>query len=61
MEEQIRTLFGVKRLGRPIHLVDILLAQRKFILRSLDGYKEKFTPTGEFVKYYANSNSTMLP
>jgi hypothetical protein len=64
MEEEIRTLFGVKRLGRPIHLADIPLGQRKFILRSLDGYKEKFTPTGEFVKSKARvfaDGSKQLP
>jgi len=64
MEEEIKTLFGVKRLGRPIHLADIPLSQRKFILRSLDGYKEKFTPTGEFVKSKARvfaDGSKQLP
>jgi hypothetical protein len=30
MEEEVRMLFGVKRLGRPVHLADIPLAERKF-------------------------------
>jgi hypothetical protein len=64
MEEEIKMLFGVKRLGRPVRLADIPHDQRKFILRSLDGYKEKFTPTGEFVKSKARvfaDGSKQLP
>jgi hypothetical protein len=40
MEEKVRMLFDVKRLVRPVHLADNPLAERKLVLRNLDGYKE---------------------
>jgi hypothetical protein len=50
MEEEVKMLFGVKHLGKPIHLKDIPISDRKFILHSLDGYKEKFQTDGKWIK-----------
>jgi hypothetical protein len=50
MESEVRMLFGTKKLGRPVLFADIPLGNRKFILRNLDGYKEKFSPDGVFTK-----------
>ena len=47
---EIKSLFADKHLGRPVSYADIPLSERKFILRSLDGYKEKYGPDGEWVK-----------
>jgi hypothetical protein len=64
MEAEIRMLFGTKKLGRPVKLADIPVENRKFILRSLDGYKEKFSPSGEWLKSKARvfgDGSVQLP
>jgi hypothetical protein len=65
MEEEVRMLFGVKRLGRPVRLQDIPLEERKFILRNLDGYKEKFgVSDGDWLKSKARvfaDGSKQLP
>lgn len=57
-------LFGVKHLGRPVHFADILPEDRKFILRNLDGYKEKYDANGNFLKSKARvfvDGSKQLP
>ena len=64
MEREIKSLFADKKLGRPIHFRDIPVDQRKFILRSLDGYKEKYGADGEWVKSKARlfvDGSQQLP
>lgn len=50
MVQEIKSLFSDKHLGRPVRYADIPLSERKFILRSLDGYKEKYGPDGEWIK-----------
>jgi hypothetical protein len=58
-------LFGTKNLGKPIRLGDIPTTERKFILQSLDGYKEKFSNVdGSFLKSKARifaNGSRQLP
>jgi hypothetical protein len=64
MEAEIRMLFGEKKLGRPVHYADILPDDRKFILRNLDGYKEKFALNGDCIKAKARifaDGSKQLP
>ena len=64
MELEIKSLFADKKLGRPIHFRDIPVEQRKFILRSLDGYKEKYGADGEWLKSKARlfvDGSRQLP
>ena len=50
MEVEVQSLFGDKQLGVPVHLRDIPAEERKFILRALDGYKEKYAPDGDRFK-----------
>jgi hypothetical protein len=50
MESEIRSLFSEKELGIPVHHRDIPTDERKFILRNLEGYTEKFDPDGNFTK-----------
>jgi hypothetical protein len=47
---EIESLLGDKKLGRPVRYRDIPLSDRKFILRSLDRYKEKHGPDGDRIK-----------
>ena len=64
MVKEIESLFSDKKLGRPIRFRDIPEDQRKFILRSLDGYKEKYGPDGEWIKSKARlfvDGSRQLP
>ena len=50
MEAEIRSLFKDKSLGHPVMYADIPIDERKYILRNLDGYKEKYGPDGEWIK-----------
>ena len=64
MVQEITSLFADKKLGRPVRFYDIPEDQRKFILRSLDGYKEKYSPDGEWIKSKARlfvDGSRQLP
>jgi Reverse transcriptase (RNA-dependent DNA polymerase) len=65
METEVQMLFGTKNLGRPIRIGDIPSSDRKFILQSLDGYKEKFSNVdGTFIKSKARifaNGSRQLP
>lgn len=50
MEEEIRMLFGKKKLGHPVKWADIAESNRQFILHGLDAIKDKFSPNGTWIK-----------